>query len=128
MSHVRGAARVVWLVGLSAATIAVLFLFVFPTRTYLDQRRQLLGAADRVHVLAAQNAVLTQRVDQLHSDAEIERLAREQYHLVKPGEQAFVMLPPSVPSTTTTLATGASPKASAPHGHGGLWSRLTGWL
>lgn len=29
----------------------------------------------------------------MHTDAEIERLAREQYNLVRPGEEAYAILP-----------------------------------
>jgi cell division protein FtsB len=42
----------------------------------------------------------------LHTDAAIERLAREQYNLVKPGEEAYAILPARpAPSTTTTTTT-----------------------
>ena len=34
---------------------------------------------------------------ELGTDAALEELAREQLHLVKPGEEAFAMLPPQVP-------------------------------
>jgi cell division protein FtsB len=122
----------VW-AGLAAAVlVAVLALFVFPTRTYVDQRHQLTVASHQLQVLTQQNAALTQRVGQLHTDAEVERIAREQYHLVKPGEQAFAILPAPAPATT---APPAPPPPPAPPAHGGnqsplsrLWQDLTGWL
>jgi cell division protein FtsL len=113
--------------GLAAAVlVAVLVLFVFPTRTYLDQRHQLAAAAQRLQVLNAQNEQLSQQIDKLGTDAEIERIAREQYHLVKPGEQAFAILPAPTPTTTTVPApAAAAPKASH---QPSLWQRLTSWL
>ena len=123
----RRVVRAVWGCVIGGVLIAVLVLFVFPTRTLLAQRHQLSVAASHLKVLDEQNAALSHRVDELHTDAEIERLAREQYHLVRPGEQAFAILP--APSPTTTVP----PPAPAPaHHHQGFWSstwhHLTGWL
>lgn len=92
-SPVRGALLAVLCVGL-------LFAFVYPTRTFLDQRTEMHRAEEQLSVLEEQNARLTEQSKQLQSDAEIERLARERYGLVKPGERAFVIVP--TPTTTTT--------------------------
>ena len=118
--------RRIWAGVVAAVLVAVLALFVFPTRTYLDQRHELAVASQRMRVLDAQNAQLSQQVDKLHTDAEIERIAREQYHLVKPGEKAFAVLPAPEPTTTTLPTPPAAPLA--PAHHQGWWSRLTSWL
>ncbi len=76
-----------------AALVVFLVAGVFPTRTYLSQRNEIASAADKVEVLSAENAKLAARVEQLHTDSEIERLAREQYNLVRPGEEAYAILP-----------------------------------
>lgn len=124
----RRTVRFVWGGVIATVLVVVLVLFVFPTRTLLDQRHQLSVAAAHLKLLDQQNAALSKQVDQLHTDAEIERLAREQYHLVRPGEQAFAILP--APSPTTT-APPPRPPAGASH-HKGFWSsawhHLTGWL
>ena len=39
------------------------------------------------------NAVLQKRIDELGSESAIERIAREQHNLVKPGEDAYAVLP-----------------------------------
>ena len=44
-------------------------------------------------MLEDRNDELADRVDGPGTDAEIERLAREQYHLVYPGEEAYALLP-----------------------------------
>ena len=74
--------------------LGVLFLGVFPTRTYLAQRSSISRAEEQLEVLGQQNAELEARARDLQRDAEIERLAREQYNLVKPGEEAYAVLPP----------------------------------
>jgi len=77
----------------SVAVAAVMFLFVLPGRTYLAQQHSLAAAQTRLSVLSTENARLTESAQRLQTDAEIERLARQQYGLVKPGEQAFAILP-----------------------------------
>lgn len=96
--------RFLWPVLASVVVVTVLLVGVMPTRTYLQQRGQLAAAEERVEVLAEQNEVLEDRIEKLQTDEEIERLAREQYNLVKPGEEAYAILPPAdeVPTTATT--------------------------
>jgi len=43
--------------------------------------------------LTAKNRVLEDRAALLGSDAEVERLARSQYGLAKPGEKTYLILP-----------------------------------
>ena len=79
---------------------------MFPTRTYVAQRRGMDAAQQRVKVLSEQNRELAARVKRLNTDSEIERLAREQYNLVRPGEEAYALLPEapfSKPAPTTTV-------------------------
>jgi cell division protein FtsL len=79
--------------------VGLLFAFVYPTRTFLDQRSQTNKARSQLEVLQSENARLARESKRLSTDSEIERLAREQYGLVKPGERPFVILP--APSSTT---------------------------
>jgi len=90
--------------------LAVLFLAGFPARTYLDQRQALASTSERLAVLQKNNKELAARAKALHSNEAVERLAREQYNLVRPGEEAFAILP------GPTIATPAPPKpAPAKH-------------
>jgi cell division protein FtsB len=91
--------RLLWpLVG-GAILVVFLVAGVFPTRTYLHQRDAIAAEEAKVAVLSAENQKLTAKVERLHTDAEIERLAREQYNLVRPGEEAYAILPgPADPS------------------------------
>ena len=79
----------------STLVIAFLAATVFPTRLWLSQRRDMADAQHRVAVLDTTNAALKKQVTQLNSDSAIERIAREQHNLVKPGEQAYAVLPPA---------------------------------
>ncbi len=79
----------------STAVIALLAVAVFPTSLWLGQKTDMADAEHRVSVLGQTNAALQKRVNELDSDAAIERIAREQHNLVKPGEQAYAVLPPA---------------------------------
>ncbi len=88
----------------SMIAVAVLFVGVFPTRAILDQRAELADSEQRLRALDVRDAELAERVDALGTDAEIERIAREQYNLVYPGEEGYALLPappapPPVPDT-----------------------------
>ena len=90
MTEVR---RRLWVVLVTLAFVGVLFLAVFPSRTFLAQRASLSRAENQLAVLGEQNSLLEERARLLQDDDEIERLAREEYHLVRPGEEAYVVLP-----------------------------------
>lgn len=86
----------------SMVAIGGLLIGVFPTRALLDQRAAIADADARLAAVDARNAELEARVEALGTDAEIERIAREQYNLVYPGEEAYGLLPapptpPAVP-------------------------------
>jgi cell division protein FtsB len=91
-TFVRGALLSVLLVG-------VLFAFVYPTQTFLDQRDATSKARAQLDLLRAENAKLADATKRLQDDDEIARIAREFYGLVQPGERPFVILP--APTTTT---------------------------
>lgn len=94
---------------LGLLVIAFLFAFVYPTRTFLNQRDDLSASEQRLHTLQDQTAKLKRETAKLDTDAEIERRAREQYGLVRPGEMPYVL----VPSTPTTTA---PPTTTPPQG------------
>jgi cell division protein FtsB len=116
-----------WLVLSVLALVGVLVLGAFPARAYLDQLHQRHQLADRVQALAHGNSLLAEQVRHLQTDEAVERLARQRYHLVRPGEEAYAILPDGrshgrpderLPEASTALtpSTTASPAE-------GWWSR-----
>jgi hypothetical protein len=77
--------------------IAVLAIGVFPTRSFLQQHADTKQTEHRLAVLREQDAELAQQLKALNTPEEIERLARSQYNLVKPGEEAYAVLPAPLP-------------------------------
>jgi cell division protein FtsB/cell division protein DivIC len=67
---------------------------ILPFRQMLLQQRSIDRAQDQLAALEAENGTLTEDIAMLGTDAEIERIAREQYGLVRPGEIAYVVVTP----------------------------------
>src|SRR4051794_10500182 len=121
--------RKAWPVLLVMVLVGVLFVAVFPTRTWLAQRHESAAATQELRVLDGENSKLTSRVQALQSDAEIERLAREQYNLVKPGEEAYALLPGQAPATPPATAPAAADEEKDDRSlPSKVWHALTGWL
>ena len=75
--------------------LVVLFYALFPTRTYREQSSALAEVQAELDALHDANNVLRDRIHVLSQPEEIERLARSEYNLVYPGEEAFALLPPA---------------------------------
>ena len=89
--------RVLWIMLAAVTVIAAIFIGVYPTRTYLQQRSSLQKAEHQLSVLNGENAKLQQEAADLNTDGRVEQLARERYNLVRPGEEAFAILPAPPP-------------------------------
>ncbi|HEY7104834.1 MAG TPA: septum formation initiator family protein [Acidimicrobiia bacterium] len=89
----------------SVVLVGLLFAFVYPTRTFLDQRHETNKARAQLELLESENKKLAHESKLLQSDSEIERRARA-YGLVAPGERPFVVIPAP---TTPTAAPNPAP-------------------
>jgi cell division protein FtsB len=88
-----GRARLAF-VGAIVASAIVCFAW-FPAGSLLNQRSNLHGTEAELNALHAQDSALAQENKNLSDAGEIGRIAREQYQLVSPGQQAYEVLPPS---------------------------------
>ncbi len=79
-----------------AALVAVVVTAagIFPFRQIIADRRTVALAQEKLLALREENSQLEAEVAGLGSDAEVERLAREQFGLVLPGETAYVVVAP----------------------------------
>ena len=87
---------------IALGVVAILFLFVFPTRSYLAQRRQVATAQHEVALLQDQNARLQATADQLRTPGAVERMARDQFSMIFPGEHLYYIAS-AAPTTTTSV-------------------------
>lgn len=93
---------------LALGSVAALFMFVYPSRSLLQQRREANHVQDRIELLRSENQKLESEQARLESDAEVERRAREEFSLVRPGEKAYVIVPGSPTGTTTPSSSAES--------------------
>jgi len=67
---------------------------VFPFRQIIAQQRSVDLAESQLDALVAENLKLEQEIAALQSTQEVERLAREHFGLVMPGDVAYVAIIP----------------------------------
>ena len=91
--------------------VALLFVFVFPARTLLAQRQKTDQQRKTLTLLHQQSRKLEEESARLQNNAEVERMARELYGFVYPGERPFVVVPPptTAPPAPTTTSPGKKP-------------------
>jgi cell division protein FtsB len=65
-----------------------------PTRKLMDQRSRIEQATQELAEVNRSNERLQARIDRLRDPDYVDQLARSQAGLVKPGEIAFVVMPP----------------------------------
>ena len=125
---------------LGAVVVAAVVLFAwFPAGSLLNQRSNLADTEAQLATLKKQDAALAQEKKNLSDASEIGRIARAQYQLVSPSQQAYEVLPPSGaaaagtpysgdPGSTGPVAPSATPElppggvttttaAASPSGH-----------
>ncbi len=77
--------------------LAITLAGIFPFRQMIAQQRQVDQTEARLESLLEGNRSLEETITALHSAPEIERLAREEYGLVRPGETAYSVETPPQP-------------------------------
>jgi len=100
----RPARRLLWSLLVVATIVGALSLSVFPARTWLGQQQAISASKAQLAELDAELEALQSRLEALDSPEEIERLARERYNMVRPGEEAYSILP--VPAPTLDIPPG----------------------
>jgi len=87
------------LTALAVLIVGGVLVGVYPTRTWLRQQRAVSASEHDLAVLREQNQQLQDEATRLQDPAEIERLARAEYNLVLPGEEAYAIIPGAPTST-----------------------------
>jgi hypothetical protein len=81
----------------------------FPASALIAQHNQLSSASAQLLHLQSENRLLAEQDQQLKSNAEIDRLARQDYQMVLPGQTLFDVLPPSGATSTPGAPTSGDP-------------------
>ena len=83
-------------------SLALVASGVLPVQQFLERETQVDAAQAELDTLLAENADLAGQAEALLTDEEIERIAREQYGYVQPGEVGYVVITPegeAIPSS-----------------------------
>jgi cell division protein FtsB len=83
---------------LAVGLVVFLYLAVVPARNYWTQRAETARADADLETLQTEIDELEARATALEDPVAIEQLAREEFHYVHPGEEAFVVLPAAPPA------------------------------
>jgi len=81
---------------LTVALVAVVLVLagIFPFRQIIASNRAVDTAEEKLAAIREETAVLEARIAALQTPEEVERLAREQFGLVHPGEIGYVVVVP----------------------------------
>ena len=98
---------------------------VYPLRQYVSQQDRIERLEAKQQALAAENARLQAERNRLRDPAYVQQLAKRDYHVVAPGEEAWVVTgtPPTGPAAKAAEA--AEPDRPW---YKRAWQGLTGWL
>lgn len=75
-----------------------------PVRQALEQQGRIRRQEEKLEALEKENARLEHRLERLKDPLYLERLAREELGLVRPGEVSYVVVPAPAPTQTATEA------------------------
>lgn len=81
--------KTMWLFALAAVLIIALFVGVFPTRAFLDQREAIATTAEDIEATRVQIVTLEDRIDDFNDRQSVSRIARERFSLIYPNEELF---------------------------------------
>jgi len=113
-------------VGLIA--VVVVLAGIFPFRQIIASNRAVDTAEEKLAAIREETAVLEARIAALQTPEEVERLAREQFGLVHPGEIGYVVVTPPW-EANRSQPTEAPEEPAEPAGKPwweGVWDFLTG--
>lgn len=85
-----------------------------PTRKLVDQRNRIDQATQELADVNRSNQRLQARIDRLRDPDYVDQLARSQAGLVKPGEIAFVVMPPGRGAPPAKKAAARIPEKAPP--------------
>ena len=114
----RGAVLLLALFALAATA-------VYPLRQYVSQQDRIGRLEAKQQALAAENARLEIERKRLQDPAYVQQLAKGNYHLVAPGEEAWVVTGTPPPGDAAPAGKAAAPDRPW---YKRAWQALTGWL
>jgi len=98
---------------------------VYPLRQYVSQQDRIERLQAKQAALVTENARLEAERKRLQDPAYVQQLAKRDYHVVAPGEEAWVVTGTPPAGAAAAAASAADPD---PPWYKRAWHGLTGWL
>tara|TARA_B100002052_G_scaffold76887_2_gene69861 strand:- start:4259 stop:4642 length:384 start_codon:yes stop_codon:yes gene_type:complete len=76
-----------------AVVVVILIWAIQPIRLWLDQREELSTKQQELTDIQSSNSSLEQRAEELQTPEQIELFARQNFGLIREGEEAYAVLP-----------------------------------
>jgi cell division protein FtsL len=99
---------------------------VYPLRQYVTQRDRIERLQAKQRALQAENERLERERARLRDPAYVQQLAKRDFQLVEPGEQAWLVT--GTPPTTRPAPAPAPLPEPEPPWYKRAWQRLSGWF
>lgn len=106
--------------------IVVAVTNVFPFRQIIAQNRQVEEARAELADLQGSNAQLLLQTEALRSPSEVERIAREDFGYVRPGDTSYVIVQPVDSEVVVVAEPAPEPELDSGGVLDAIWSYLTG--
>lgn len=120
----RGGRRGALLAVILLVGLAIVLAGVFPFRQLIAQERLVDNTQAKLDALVEENQRLQDQIDAVQSPAELERIAREQYGMARPGETTYVVELEGGPTTEGVVT--SEPEVDSRSPLQKLWDFLTG--
>ena len=89
--------------------LAIVLAGVFPFRQMIAQERRVANTQAKLDAIVAENDHLQDQINEMQSPAELERIAREQYGMARPGETTYVVELEGGPTSDTVAPVESEP-------------------
>jgi len=99
---------------------------VLPVRDYLERGDDVAAAQSDLDRLRAENALLSDDIEALYTDQEVERVAREQYGFVREGEIGYTVIVPEGEEPPSEPAPVVEPTVESSSFLQRVWNFVTG--
>ena len=76
-----------------AVVVVILIWAIQPIRLWLDQREELSTKQQELTNIESSNSALEQRAEAVQTPEQIELIARQNFGLIREGEEAYAVLP-----------------------------------
>lgn len=115
-------------VALLVALVLGVVMVSGPFERYADSRTRVEALRGNAVTLEEENDRLERRAEHLQDPAELERLAREEQGMIRPGEVPYTLVPPEVDRPVISSPRGGDADEATPPWYARAWDAVRSWF